>query len=201
MTGRDGTRHDETRCNVMRPDGTRQDNSFNGVKDMETKRKAINELHTDTRILMNLLTVKLVKENADIVKYDELSAAIARDVRDGARGLLGTARKHVEQDNQIALETVRSVGIKRTRDYSGMGDKTISQIRRNAARTTKRMLRASVNDTLDDEAQARVASRLSMLGLFGLFTRRVSLNRLEAKVREIGNKELPTAETLRLFEK
>ncbi len=168
---------------------------------METKRKAINELHTDTRILMNLLTVKLVKENADIVKYDELSAAIARDVRDGARGLLGTARKHVEQDNQIALETVRSVGIKRTRDYSGMGDKTISQIRRNAARTTKRMLRASVNDTLDDEAQARVASRLSMLGLFGLFTRRVSLNRLEAKVREIGNKELPTAETLRLFEK
>lgn len=168
---------------------------------MEAKRKAINELHTDTRILTNLLTVRLVKENAEILTYEELSASIGRDVRDGARGLLGTARKHVEQDSGIALVTVRNIGLKKTKDYSGMMDVSMTGIRRRAARITRRVLGAVATDRLDSEQQTKVSSRLSILGVIGLFTRRKGLNRLEAKVREIGNKELPTAETLRLFEK
>ena len=168
---------------------------------MGAKRKAINELHTDTRILMNMLTMKLVKEDADIVTYEELSKAIGRDIRNGARGLLATARKHVEQDNGIALVVVRDAGIKKTRDYPGMMDESMTGIRRRAARMTRRILGAVASDTLDDDQQNKVSSRLSMLGVIGLFTRRKSVNRIEAKVREIGNKELPTAETLRLFGK
>jgi len=159
------------------------------------RKKAINELHTDTRILYNTLESKIIKEGNDSVSYDELSKAIGRDVRQEARGLLNTARKHIEREHHITLEVVRNEGIKKTTDYCGLMEKTTGHIGKQGRRTVSRVLNAINGQQLN----SATAARLSQLGAINLFTRPKTVKRLEEHISSHERKELATAETLKLF--
>jgi len=165
----------------------------------ETKRRAICEMHTDTRILYNVLETKFIKDGAAEVTYDELSAAIGRSVQVEARGLLATARKHLEREHALIIEPITGVGLKLTRDYAGVLDKKTAHIRRQSRSESRRVLNAISGKELDQSQQVQVAARLSALGAIQLFTKPAIPKRLTDYVAAHGSRELPTAETLKLF--
>jgi hypothetical protein len=165
----------------------------------ETKRRAICEMHSDTRILYNVLENKLIKDKQEQVTYQQLSAAISRDVQSEARGMLATARKNIEQEHAVIIEPVIGIGLKVTVDYAGVKDKELSGIRRKGNRAHKRLLNAIAGKDLDDTVQLDLAIGLSTLGAIELCTKPTTRKRLGTYIESHGRKELPTAETLRLF--
>ncbi|MHC4720362.1 MAG: hypothetical protein ACYSYT_07790 [Planctomycetota bacterium] len=165
----------------------------------EAKRKAICEMHTDTRILYNMLESCLIKNGDDEVAYESLNKAIGRNVQGDGRGLLMTARKRIEKEYGVLIECIAGVGLKLTNDYAGVKDRAVSHIRRQASRTRKRILNAVVDKTLDPTAQADVAIGLSTLGVLELCSKPSAVKKLGAYIESHGRKELPTAETLKLF--
>ena len=87
-------------------------------------------MSTDTRILIDILEKALIKEANRSISYAELSSAIGRDVQGNARGLLKTARKHVEKENHIIIDTVRNEGLEVTEEYIGYLEKKTAGFRR-----------------------------------------------------------------------
>ena len=168
---------------------------------MESKvtRKSINELSPESRILIQYLTKHLIEDKQDVVTYQEMSAAIGRNVQTEARGKLNTARKHVETENQITIGTVSRVGVKITGDYEGIADNTLKSIGRKTRRTCKRILNVKIGDLPDDRKTA-VFSRVSTLGAINQFAKPSSVKKIEGKVKELGNVELPVKETVKMFE-
>jgi hypothetical protein len=167
--------------------------------EMTTKRKAINELHTDTRILFNVLETRLVDQKAERIGYDELSKAIGRDVQKQARGLLKTARKHIEEQYHILLEPIVGEGLKISKDYAGLLGKSTAHIRRQARGTAKRVLNGINGSEIDPEQKLEITARLSILGAIELFTKPKLPKKLMASIEREPAKQLPTAETLKLF--
>ncbi len=167
----------------------------------ETKRRSINEISTDARILINVLEKRMIKEGDEFVSYEDLSKAIGRDVRNGARGILQTARRHIQGDHGVIIRSVRGEGIKKTSDYAGVMDSTSKGISRKAKRTMKEVVNAVAGKELSNEQQIGVNARLSQLGAIMLFSKPKATKKLESAVTQNANNELPTAETLKLFEK
>jgi hypothetical protein len=166
----------------------------------EKSGRAICEMHTDTRILRNLLEVALVKEGRTEVSYEELSAGISRNVQKEARGLLATARKHIEREHGLLLEPIFGVGLKVTNDYAGVVAKQTSHFRRISNRTIKRVLNATTGKDLDPEQRRRMLAGVSVLGAIRLCAQPKSTKKLNEYLSATDKqKELPTAETLRLF--
>ena len=166
---------------------------------METKRKTIAEMHTDTRILYNVLEKTLIKEQAGMISYDALSGSIGRDVQEEAMGLLRTARKKIEQDHQVLIEPIIGEGLVLTQDYAGVLDKQSCHIRRQTKKHCQRVLNAVADKPLPPEQKTRVAERLSMLGAVRLFAARKPPKRLSEYIKSHETKELPTQKTIELF--
>jgi hypothetical protein len=164
--------------------------------------KTIGEMSTDSRILANKLKVELIDGKKDVCTYEELSAAIGRDVRTkNGIGLLRTARKSLQRDQGIVLVAVNSVGISIEKDFGGF----LEGHRRHVQTTTRRKLRdvshaiVTSPDTMSNDQKLQTMTNMSLLGAVVQMTKPSSQKKLEAKVSECGVKELPTAETLRLF--
>lgn len=169
---------------------------------MEAKRRAFNEMSADTRILINTLELKLIKEQQEFISYEELSAAIGRDVRDGGRNLLQTARRHVESEADIMLTTVCRKGIKRSKEYAGQLRASRKHIGKVARKQEKRVMRAVAADTtIDISTLAEIGAERTIMEMHRLFAKDSSYKKLESSIRANQNRELPTAETLKLFSK
>jgi len=166
---------------------------------MDTKRKGAIEMSTDTRILINILEKVLIKEANRSISYAELSSAIGRDVQGNARGLLKTARKHVEKENHIIIDTVRNEGLEVSERYSGVLEKETTGIRRRSSRTRRRVLNAIIDKELAKEESKQIMARLSVMGVVELCTKPKLPKKLCDYMDTDGPKELPTAETLKLF--
>jgi len=164
-------------------------------------KKSINEISTDTKILINYLEKEFVKEGRDFIPYSELSAAINRDVQQGARHLMDTAKKRVQAEHNLLLRPVFGEGIKKTTDLSGACDHTIKCIGRKARRTVKEVSNATIGKELCNDELIHVNSRLSHLGAIMVFTKPKAVKRIESEVRKRGTSQIPTADTLKLFEK
>lgn len=168
---------------------------------MEAKRRSINEMHTDTRILINYMETKMIKERQVFVSYADLSAAIGRDIRNGSRGLLNTARKHIETEHKVLLEAVRNEGVKCTTDYVGKADQQIKHVGKTTRRELKRIVNATTDEDLSNGERIKLNARLSQLGAFAVMAKPSATHRLESSVEQNMTKELPTAETFKLFVK
>jgi len=164
--------------------------------------KAINELSTDTRILINKLTTAFMKDKQDFISYGELSAAIGRDVQNGARCLLATARKHVQKECGVLIRPVIKEGLKLTGDLIGEIDRTSHSIGKKAKRTMSECVNASKDKPLTNEETIGLNARMSQLGAIVLFTKPKASRRLEEAIKNMTTpSEIPTAETLKLFAK
>lgn len=167
---------------------------------METRRVTIAEMHTDTRILYNVMESKFIKNKQAEISYEELSSSIGRNVQMNARGLLSTARKRIEKDFQIVIEPVMNEGLRGTTDYAGIGGKTNAHLHRHSQKHRKRILNAITGKELSPEQILPLAVELSKLGATALFTRRQTPKQLTAYIQEHNILELPTQQTLKLFQ-
>lgn len=166
-------------------------------------KKTINELHSDTRILINRLESAFTTESRDFISYAELSQSIGgRDVQGSARGLLITARKHVQVSLKCLIRTVRNEGLKKTDDVIGEIDNTAKHVGRAVKRTIRECLVATDGKEMENQQSVEFHARMSQLGAIAVFTQKKAASRIEGKIKELNiHSDLPTAETIRLFEK
>jgi len=167
---------------------------------VSTQRRTIGEMSADARILYDFITKHFVKGDSQFISYADLVAAIGgRDVQAEARGLLNTARRNVERDFNLLIETVSGEGIKKSDSVAGAVDQAIKHVGRTSRRTARRVVNAMVNREIDNAERVQVGVGLSLLGAMDQFSKPKSRKLLETRVKENEAKELPTAETLRLF--
>ena len=170
------------------------------AENVTVKHRTIGDANVDTRILYDFIVLKLVKEKEAFLSYAQLNASIGgRDVQGDAYGMLRTARKRVDKDFHLLIETVNREGIKKSESVYGALERTIKHIGRSSRRTSKRVVNAMVDREMDDEQRIKAGIGLSVLGALEQFSKPKAQKLLEVKVRENQAKELPTAETLRLF--
>jgi len=166
----------------------------------EATRRTIGEMSTDARILYDVLVSRMVKGGEDFVPYTDLTKVIGgRNVQNGARGLLYTARKNVERDYNLLLESVRSEGVKKVQVLSGVVEGTVRHIGRMSRRTVSRVVNAAADRDMSNDERVEVGVQLSLLGAIQQFTKPKARKLLEGKVKANESKELPTADTIRLF--
>lgn len=161
------------------------------------------EMHQDTRLLIAYLTERFVKEGKDFVAYADLTAALGgRDVQHEARGLLMTARRHLNREHGLILVAVPNEGLGRESDVAAYLDKGKRQIGRAARKRSTEALNAIDNDAIDNEMRKRACMELSLLGAIAMLTLPKARKQIEHKIQADAPKELPTADTLRAqFEK
>ncbi len=168
---------------------------------MEAKRKTIGEMSADTRILINYITKRMIKDGETFIPYNDLNAAIGeRNVQEGARGILMTARRNVEQECNIIIETVNTEGIALSTKYVGVLAFATKQARRLAARASRRVANAISDTELTNEERISIGAYLSGLAAIRLCGATKNIRKIEGRLKETTLAELPTAETLRLFE-
>lgn len=170
------------------------------MAEQKAERRTIGEMGTDARILYNFIATRFTKDGADTIGYAELSAAIGgRNVQGRARGILNTARKNVERDHNLLIETVSKEGIRKSDALEGTLTATIHRIGRMSRRSSGRVVNACVNREIPNDTRVAVGVQLSLLGAIQQFTKPKAAKLIEGKVRENEAKELPTADTIRLF--
>ena len=166
---------------------------------MEAKKKNQFELAADTRILINVIEKVLIKESREMISYSEMSAAIGRNVQSESRGLLKTARKHVQENNRVMLATIRNDGISLSVNYNGALAQAATRIRKCKRKYCKLVQNAIIDKELPPDESIELNGRLSALECMELFTRPNMPKKLLDYIKDRGPKELPTAETLKLF--
>ncbi len=168
----------------------------------DAKRKTIGEMSADTRILINYVTKRMVKDGEMFISYAELNAAIGgRNVQAEAHGILATARQNVERDCCIVIETVRTEGITLSTKYTGVLAFAAKQARRLVTKASRRVVNAIDEAELSNEERISIGAYLSGLAAIRLCGATKNIRKLEGRLKETTALELPTAETLRLFEK
>lgn len=159
--------------------------------------KSIPEWSADSQLLYK----RFVDVQPDqVVTYDELSSIIHSDVRKDGRGALYSAKNRALRDNQIVLEAVRNVGLKRLNDISiatNVGPSCLRKIR-STARSGKRKL-VSVQDfeALPNAAKLTHNTHLSFLGAIDLMSKHHKIRKLEQQAKQTA---LPPADALKAFQ-
>ena len=164
--------------------------------DGQTTQRSIPEMSIDTRLLIELLEKA---EEGQTIDYSEMEQAIGRDVRDGARGNLQTARRRLRDDKGIQFGTVQGIGIKRLTDVEVVDSRQsrLDHIRRTSKVAVKEL--AAVDfDTLPNETKVRHNAYFSMFGALHQVTKANNVKRLETKVGE-AQSQLSLARTLDAF--
>lgn len=148
------------------------------------------ETSGDTKTLAHVLRGIAV---GGMVTYEELSAAIARDVQRDGRSNLRTARNRVLTENDIVFEVVRDVGLRRLADpeilTSAAKDK--DRIRRTSRRGVKKVLCIDY-DSLSRDDKTKHNTALSMFSVVAVMVSNKSIKRLSIEIEEAGT-ELPAA--------
>jgi len=164
--------------------------------------KANEQNYSDMRILSNLIEVKLIKEKQEICTYADMSIALGgRDVQGKYHNLLERARKDVEKQHRVYIGTVNKQGVTLISDLMGAADKSLCHIRKTAKRSTTRILNACNEEKMHPLEKTGLFARISALSALALFTKSGGIKKIETALTATGQKELPTADTLRLFEK
>ena len=166
---------------------------------MEAKRKNQFELAGDMKILINIIEKVLIKDAGETISYSEMSASIGRDVQGESRGLLRTARKHVQENNRVMTVTIRNVGICLSVNYNGALAQAATRIRKCKRKYCKLVQNAIVDKDLPPDESIELNARFSALECTELFNRPNMPKKLLDYIKDKGPKELPTAETLKLF--
>lgn len=164
-----------------------------------TKKKCVAEMSNDTRILIHEIESRLIENKQEMITYSELSRVVGRDIRQCGH-LLRTARKNVEESNNVLIDVVHGEGLKLTDDYTGTLERTCVKIRRKSKRELTRTLRAVVaDDGVSNERLTEINTRVSILGVVNEFTKPRSIKKLKAYVEANSSREIATRETMRLF--
>lgn len=159
--------------------------------------KSIPEISSESLMLIKVLSAVTVGE---IALYQQLSAAIGRNVQKEARGILATARRHMLKEQQAVFEAVRTVGLKRLTDgeIANSGGSILRSINRTTARGLIKLSSVKDFSSLTDHQKIRHNTTTSLLLVFHDISRNKGVQRIETAVATLG-KKLEVFETLIAF--
>lgn len=154
------------------------------------------EKSADAKVLENVLSEA---EVGQVITYEQMSAAIGRDVRKYAISALGTARRGLFKEKQFVFAVERGKGLVRIGDAAIV--KTIEKDRLHLHRTASKSLKKlSVVkfDNLDANEKKEHTVASAQMGAIAMFSHKNSSKKIESKVNG-SSKDLPIGETLKLF--
>ena len=154
------------------------------------------EKSSDTKTIEHVLGECEVGQT---ITYDELSAAIGRDVRVFALASLRSARQGILREKRIVFGVEKNVGFTRL-DDSGIV-KTMpldrKRIMRGAKRAMMKLACVEFAKLTDEEKKDHVVAS-AQIGTIAMFASKTSTNRIEKQVNG-ESKQLAIGETLKLF--
>ena len=156
--------------------------------------------HThDTRFLIDFLRASADGER-ETVTYEKINAALGRDVQRDARGSLLSAIKYLQREERLVFWTIRNVGVRLLEDPEvvSTAEVGLQRIRREAARTGRRVAAVRDFDSLPSEFKVKHNAALSYTAAILFFSKAKQLKRLESKIADAGTL-LPVARTLDAF--
>ena len=154
------------------------------------------EKSNDTKILESLLSEASV---GDLVTYEQLSAAIGRDVRVFARGALRSARDILLRSKRMVFGVEINEGLRRLNDEQVV-DST-ERDRRHMKRTATRVIRklSTVEfDKLSDIRKRQHVVASAQFGAIEMFATANARKKIESKV-DNSKTRLAIGETLKMF--
>jgi hypothetical protein len=158
--------------------------------------KMIHEKSNDTKIIESVLAEAEVGQT---ITYQELSAAIGRDVRQFAYPSLISARRCLQNTKRMVFGVEANVGLIRLND-SGIVESTEHDrkiIQRRAKRTIDK-LRCAEFDKLTGEEKRRHVTASAQMGAVAMFASKNATKKIAGKVNGSSD-ALPIGETLKLF--
>lgn len=164
---------------------------------MTDEKQTIQEMSIDTRTLIEALEKIKVGEK---ISYKALSETINRDVQESAKGNLRTARRSVRRDKKIHFGTIISFGLVRS-DTHGVIAASAQRAKRinSQARESIKDLYCADMETATDDQKVKVCAAQSFAGALYLASKVSAIKKIE-KAMDNRPRELPTAETLKLFQ-
>lgn len=161
------------------------------------RRPVVPAASNDTMILTAILA-KL--EPDELVENSRLSAAIGRDVRGGAAGVLRTAIRRAMRDHGVVVETVRNTGLRRVVGNELIAAQRcgIDRIRREARRRNEKLSKVDLTK-LDNAQKVSACSLASMFGAFAHMSTSSGVKRIEAAATKADAAQLSIGTTLALF--
>lgn len=158
------------------------------------QKRAIGLISFDTKAIFERLMASSV---GDTITYEELNEILGRDVRNGARSVLASARR-MAINNGVAFGTVEKVGVKRLNDVEIVNscESEYASIRRRSGRAMKRLTCVRNYSALPAQSKIQHDKGASFLGLLRHLAAPAQLKKLEAKVT-LG--QLPLQKTLEAF--
>jgi hypothetical protein len=156
------------------------------------------ETSVDTRLLyQHLLTIK----PGDTVTYAKLSEIISRPVVGSTPQLQSAIRRALREDG-LVFGNISKVGYKHLLDPEivDAAGNDVSTIRRRAKRSVGKLLKVQDFTTLDKEHQVKHSTAASIFGFIHAFLAPKAIKSIRGGVEAAG-KELPIAETIKMFSK
>jgi len=169
-------------------------NNLNG-----TEKKSVGQISIDAQTLIHRLEEQVDQHNYSLIPYAELSALIGREVQNGARGILETAKRSLLRERQKLFVTVRGEGV-RMADNDGV----IAQVKRrnksacnSSRRAAKESMAANMTSMSDPQRQQFLGAQ-SLAGAILLMTRPSSIKKIEASIGD-SLSAIPTGKVLEFF--
>lgn len=164
---------------------------------MDEAKRTIPTISVDAQLLYARLKEVGVGET---IPYSDLDAVVSRDVRNGATGVLQTARRRCLMLDAIVFGTIRMVGLKRLADIEivDTGQGQLDSIRRRSRRAFKTLTCVANFDTLPAESKVRHNTFASMFNVLSNITKPGQVKKLEADIAK-AQQQLPLAKTLESF--
>lgn len=165
------------------------------------KKKSVGQISIDAQTLIQRLEQQADMNDYSIIPYRDLSELIGREVQNGARGILETAKRHLLRERQELFVTVRGVGI-----VLADNDRVIAQVKRrnksacsSSRRAAKESMAAHIETMSSDQRQQFLGAQ-SLAATVELMSKPSSVKRIEASVGE-SISALPTGKVLEFFRK
>lgn len=164
-----------------------------------TLKRTIPQISLDSQALYERLKKTKV---GDFIKYEELTAIISRDVTNGGRGCLATARNIAMREHRMVFACVSGEGIKRLADSEivGIGLQATKHIRRVASKGMRKLSCVQDFDKLSQQEKLSHNTQMSVLGALHQACKESSVKRVESQV-EKAQMKLSLAGTLDAFKK
>lgn len=153
-----------------------------------TEKKPIGVRSLQTQILLDCLR-KAIEANAEIVTWDELTAALGENIHDHNSKLL-TARKIVLREFERDFITIRNVGIKPATPEEALSH--AQDERRGVSKKAKRAMEILYHgckyDELPKEKQASHNTEMSVLAMLSHAAQERTVKKIASKVESAGVK-------------
>lgn len=153
------------------------------------------EISADTRLLYQRLIEAGI---GNTVTYADLSAAISRPVQGADPNLQSALRRAFREDGMV-FDCVRKIGYRRLNDAEIVrsSGNDVSRLRRLTKRKARKLFTADF-DKLSNEERIAHNTNASVFGAVAVALSKRSVEAVSKAVSSAG-KELPVADTLRLF--